>query len=244
MSSTVTCRVSSYPSTTIATESPTRIMSTPAVSTARADGASYAVTITSGVPDPLRATTSGAPSARRATSETAISSSSTVQGTHGSRRQAKPYPMVDSAAPSRPPGTAPLRLVPMVDAAAPSRPPARRSAVRRALRRGAGPSGASTRRAALAVAVQLTAGEEIPPAVGAHLHHVAGVLLVGGVEALELARVDDAAPVGLAQLVAVDVRDVAHVAAGADRTAVVGRVTDVPCRPEELGVGVTDVESG
>src|SRR4051812_42769672 len=164
MSSTVTCRVSSYPSTTIATESPTRIMSTPAVSTARADGASYAVTITSGVPDPLRATTSGAPSARRATSETAISSSSTVQGTHGSRRQAKPYPMVDAAAPSRPPATAPLR--------------ARRSRAGHALRRGVGPSGASTRRAALAVAVQFTAGEEIPPAVGAHLHHVAGVLLV------------------------------------------------------------------
>src|SRR5262245_46807299 len=60
MSSVVTWSVSSYPSTTIATVSPTRIMSTPASSTTRALGASYAVTITSGVPEPLRATTSGA----------------------------------------------------------------------------------------------------------------------------------------------------------------------------------------
>jgi hypothetical protein len=40
MSSVVTCSVSSYPSTTIATESPTRMMSAPAPSTVRADGAS------------------------------------------------------------------------------------------------------------------------------------------------------------------------------------------------------------
>ncbi len=48
MSSVVTCSVSSYPSTTIATESPTRIRSAPAASTVRADGASYAVTMTRG----------------------------------------------------------------------------------------------------------------------------------------------------------------------------------------------------
>src|SRR5437588_10179562 len=72
MSSIVTCNVSSYPSTTIATESPTRIMSTPAASTARADGASYAVTITNGIPEPLRATTSGAPRARAARPVSAI----------------------------------------------------------------------------------------------------------------------------------------------------------------------------
>src|SRR5918999_3213817 len=44
----------------MATESPTRIMSTPASSATRAEGASYAVTITRGGPSPLRARTSGA----------------------------------------------------------------------------------------------------------------------------------------------------------------------------------------
>src|SRR5438445_13638526 len=60
MSAVVTCSVSSYPSTTIASESPTRIMSTPAASTVRADGASYAVTITSGGLAPLCARIAGA----------------------------------------------------------------------------------------------------------------------------------------------------------------------------------------
>src|SRR5680860_417144 len=44
----------------MASESPTRIMSTPASSATRADGASYAVTMTRGGPSPLRARTSGA----------------------------------------------------------------------------------------------------------------------------------------------------------------------------------------
>src|ERR671918_2883634 len=45
----------------MATESPTRIMSTPASSATRAEGASYAVTMTRGGPSPpLRARTSGA----------------------------------------------------------------------------------------------------------------------------------------------------------------------------------------
>ena len=44
----------------MATESPTRMMSTPAASAMRAPGASYAVTITSGGSLPLRARTPGA----------------------------------------------------------------------------------------------------------------------------------------------------------------------------------------
>src|SRR3954453_2619816 len=44
----------------MATLSPTRMMSTPASSAIRAPGASYAVTITSGVPLPLLARTAGA----------------------------------------------------------------------------------------------------------------------------------------------------------------------------------------
>src|SRR3954471_21362937 len=67
MSSVVTWSVSSYPSTTIATESPTRITSAPAASTVRADGASYAVTMTrGGPPSPLRAATAGAVTRRAA----------------------------------------------------------------------------------------------------------------------------------------------------------------------------------
>src|SRR5689334_15262223 len=70
-------------------------MSTPAASTARAAGASYAVTMTSGGPEPLRATTSGALPAiargARAAWEAAIDLSSTVQGTHGSRRHSELY---------------------------------------------------------------------------------------------------------------------------------------------------------
>src|SRR5205085_5486240 len=45
--------------TTIASESPTRMMSTPASSTMLAPGASYAVIITSGSAEPLRARTAG-----------------------------------------------------------------------------------------------------------------------------------------------------------------------------------------
>src|SRR5476649_2821474 len=78
MSSVVTLSVSSYPSTTIATESPTRIMSTPAPSTTRAVGASYAVTITSGVPEPLEWRIRGAVTGTRV--EPLMESSSPVQG--------------------------------------------------------------------------------------------------------------------------------------------------------------------
>src|SRR5665213_504276 len=48
ISSIVMCRVVSWPSTTFAIESPTRIRSTPAAEAKRAPGSSYAVTITSG----------------------------------------------------------------------------------------------------------------------------------------------------------------------------------------------------
>src|SRR5512132_4013139 len=65
MSSIVTWSVSSWPSTTMASVSPTRIMSTPAPSATRADGKSYAVTITNGGPLPLRALMSGARSGAR-----------------------------------------------------------------------------------------------------------------------------------------------------------------------------------
>ena len=50
--------------------------------------------------------------------------------------------------------------------------------------------------------MQLAPGEEVPTAVGTHLHDVAGELVVRGTEALQLARVHDAAPVGLAEVVA------------------------------------------
>ena len=36
--------------------------------------------------------------------------------------------------------------------------------------------------------VELAPGEEVPPAVGTHLHHVAGELVVRGAEALELVQ--------------------------------------------------------
>src|ERR1700675_3104791 len=57
--------------------------STPAASTVRADGASYAVTITIGDPVPLRASRPGA--VIRGLEE-AIPATSCVQGTSGSRR--------------------------------------------------------------------------------------------------------------------------------------------------------------
>src|SRR5258705_36042 len=65
-----------------------------------------------------------------------------------------------------------------------------------------------------------------------------------GVEPLELTRVDDAAAVRLAQLVAIDVRDVAHVPARAHRAPEVGGIPDVAGGPQQLRMGVADVEAG
>src|SRR5947207_15983059 len=67
----------------MASESPTRIASTPAASTVRAEGASYAVTITIGGSAPLRASRPGA--VMRVVEE-AMPATSCVQGTNGSRR--------------------------------------------------------------------------------------------------------------------------------------------------------------
>src|SRR4051812_36597289 len=55
---------------------------------------------------------------------------------------------------------------------------------------------------------------------------------------------DDAPPVRLPELVAVHVRDVAHVAAGAHRTPVIGGVSHVAGGPDQLRMGVADVEPG
>ena len=94
-------------------------------------------------------------------------------------------------------------------------------------------------------AVELAPGQVVPPAVGADLDDVAGELVVRRAEALELARVDDAAPVGLAQLLAVDVRHEAHVVRrrtpGTRRRR---RLPDVAGGPQQLGVRVADVETG
>ena len=92
--------------------------------------------------------------------------------------------------------------------------------------------------------VELAPRQVVPATVEADLDDVAGELVVHGAELLELAVVGDAAAVGLTQLLAVDVRDEAHVPLAAHR-AVVGRVfTDVAACPQQLGVRVTDVETG
>src|SRR5713101_3418225 len=80
---------------------------------------------------------------------------------------------------------------------------------------------------AVVAAVQLTPGEEVPPAVGADLDHVAGELVVRGAQPFELARVHDATTVGLAEVLAVDVRDVGDVDGAAHRALVRRRVADV-----------------
>ena len=135
--------------------------------------------------------------------------SSTVQGTHGSRRRqdSTSTSAVGSVlaasmvrSPARLRATASIPAAPTVPA--PTAPP---------------PQGWAR---PVPTAVELAPGQEVPPAVGAHLDHVAGELVVRGAEALELARVDDAAPVGLAQVLAVDVRHVAHVAGRAHRALV------------------------
>jgi hypothetical protein len=92
--------------------------------------------------------------------------------------------------------------------------------------------------------VQLAPREEIPPAVGADLDDVAGELVVRGAEPFELARVDDATPVGLPEVLAVDVGDVANVPGRADRTVVRGGVADVAGCSQELGVRIAHVEPG
>jgi hypothetical protein len=92
-------------------------------------------------------------------------------------------------------------------------------------------------------AVQLPASEKVPTAVGTHLDDVAGELLVGRAESLELTRMHDAAAVGLAQVVAVDVGDVGDVSRRADGALMRRRFTHVTGGPEQFRMGVADVET-
>ena len=65
-----------------------------------------------------------------------------------------------------------------------------------------------------------------------------------GVELLELALGRDAAAVGLAQRVAVDVRDEAQARASPQTgQSPSARLADVAAGPQQLGVGVADVEA-
>ena len=92
--------------------------------------------------------------------------------------------------------------------------------------------------------MELPARQVVPPALHAHLDHVAGELLVLGTQTLELGLVGDAPAVRVAELLAVDVRHVPHVGAPTDRAVVGRRIPHVPARPDQVGVGVTHVESG
>ena len=201
MSSIVTCSVSSYPSTTIASESPTRIMSTPASSATRADGASYAVTITSGGPAPLRRRHRARSCAR---TESGHLRTSTVQGTHGSRRQhgyAAPRTRttvrrrggaVTPAARLRVERRAALSSSGVETCSARSVPSAASRASRTARlvrrrgdsRRGRAPPPEPPRgrRAVSGVQRRAAAGEVVPAAVDAHLDDVARELVVRGAE--------------------------------------------------------------
>lgn len=57
----------------------------------------------------------------------------------------------------------------------------------------------------MGTAVELAAHEMVPPAIGTDLDEITGELVVGAAELLELGGLRDAAPVGGAQAVAVDV---------------------------------------
>jgi len=90
-------------------------------------------------------------------------------------------------------------------------------------------------------AVQLATGEVVPPAVVADLDDVPGELVVLAGEAFEFALGREAAAVGVAEPVAVDVGHEAEGVLGADRTGPAGRFPDVLGGPDELGMGVADV---
>lgn len=93
-------------------------------------------------------------------------------------------------------------------------------------------------------AVELTTIEVVPPALKADFHDVTGELVDFRAEFLELGRMADAPPVGRFQLVAVDVLHEAHAVGAADRTVVGCRFAHVVARAHELGMRVTDVETG
>ena len=84
----------------------------------------------------------------------------------------------------------------------------------------------------------------VPPAVDADLDVVAGELVVGAAEPGQLVVVGDAAAVRLLQLLAVDVGDDPHPAGAANRAVVLELGAEVGRGPEQLGVGVADVEPG
>src|SRR5262245_61238198 len=196
MSSIVTWSVSSYPSTTLATESPTRRTSTPAALAIRADGASYAVTITTGVPRPLKAATAGAVTRRVRT------------GAVGAG--------VSAMTCLRCPGH--------------TRLPATRGTV--------------ARLHGVTATVELVPLEVVPVALDAHLDHVPRELLARRGELGQLRGGLDAAPVGAAQAVAVDVRDEHEARATAHGTVAVEPLSQVAGGPEQLGLSVAHVEPG
>ena len=97
--------------------------------------------------------------------------------------------------------------------------------------------------AGVAATVQLVSLEVVPSALDADLDDVARELRVVRVELRELTIGRDAAPVRVAERVAIDVGDEAELAAAAYRAVTVGGVADVASRTEELGVRIADVAS-
>jgi hypothetical protein len=93
----------------------------------------------------------------------------------------------------------------------------------------------------VAAAEELTPTEVVPRTVDTDLDHVAGELVDRRPELLELSRVADAPTVGLLEPVAVDVGDVADVAAAAHRTSVPGGLPDVTSGAEQIGMGIAHV---
>src|SRR5206468_7574413 len=89
---------------------------------------------------------------------------------------------------------------------------------------------------------EVAAGEVIPAALGADLDHVAGELVAGFAEAVELTLVRDAAAVGGPQGIAVDVGDEPELDLLADRAVLPGLLADVAGGPDELGMGVAYLE--
>src|SRR5262249_2019612 len=100
------------------------------------------------------------------------------------------------------------------------------------------------RSAGVTTAVQLAPLEVIPATVDAHLDDIAGELFARRLELGELRRGLDAPAVGAAQAVAVDVRHQHEALRTADRAGAVERPAQVAGRPEQLGLGIADVESG
>src|SRR4051794_25250264 len=105
------------------------------------------------------------------------------------------------------------------------------------------PTASRPRSDGVAAAVQLVALEVVPVALDAHLDDVARELLARRLELRQLFGRLDAAPVGTPQPVAVDVRHQHEAVGAADGTVAVEALAEVARRPQQLGLGVADVEA-